>query len=61
MINLGNIVVKKINVMNIWRKKLTELMNDKGVSRTAPATPGLLIINLLMTKVFVEQPRLHWV
>ena len=31
-----------------------ELINDEGVCRTAPATPGLL-----MTKVFVEQPWLH--
>ena len=27
-------------------------MTDEGVCRTAPATPGLLII----TKLFVEQP-----
>ena len=30
-------------------------MSDKGVYRTAPAAPGLLIM-----KVFVEQPWLHW-
>ena len=29
-------------------------MNHKGVCRTAPATP-----DLLMTEVFVEQPQLH--
>ena len=33
-------------ILKIWRKRLTqlvdELMNHKGVCRTAPATPGLL-------------------
>ena len=33
--------------VNIWKKRMTdwlnELMNDKSVCRTAPATPGLLI------------------
>ena len=28
--------------MKIWRKRLTDLMSDKAVYRTAPATPGLL-------------------
>ena len=32
--------------MNIWTKRLTEGLNDKGVCRTAPATPGLLNIYL---------------
>ena len=49
MINLGNIVVKKIHVMNIWMKRVTEsvnqLINDEAVYRTAPATPGLLNIS----------------
>ena len=48
MINLGNIVVKKIDVMNIWKKRVTEsvneLINNEAVCRTAPATQGLLKI-----------------
>ena len=34
------------DVLKIWRKRLTQLMNesinDEAVYRTAPATPGLL-------------------
>ena len=33
---------------------LTESVNHEAVYRTAPATPGLLI-----TRLIVEQPRLH--
>ena len=48
MINLGNIVVKKIDVTKICRKRVTESMNEiinyEAVYRTAPATPGLLIM-----------------
>ena len=29
--------------MKIWRKRMTELMSNEAVCRTAPATPGLLI------------------
>ena len=32
-------------------ESVNQLISDKGVCRTAPATPGLLI-----TEVFVEQP-----
>ena len=36
-------------VLKIWRKKMSELINkvinDKGVCRTAPTTPGLLLKN----------------
>ena len=46
------------SVLKIVNKRITDLINEsvsyKGVCRTARATPGLLI-----TKVFVEQPRLH--
>ena len=28
--------------MKIWRKRITELINNKGVCRTAPAIQGLL-------------------
>ena len=35
--------------MKIWRKRVRDLinecMNDRDVFRTAPATPGLLIIS----------------
>ena len=38
------------DILNIWRKRLTDwltqLINDKGVCRAAPATPGLLITQL---------------
>ena len=38
------------DVLKIWRKRLTHLMNElmsnEGVCRTAPATPGLLDIAL---------------
>ena len=30
------------DIMKIWRKRLTDLMNDEAVCRTASATPGLL-------------------
>ena len=29
-------------IMKIWRKRLTDLMSDEAVYRTAPDTPGLL-------------------
>ena len=36
------------DIMKIWRKRLThsltELINEEAVYRTAPATPGLIII-----------------
>ena len=35
--------------------RLNELISDKAVSRTAPATPGLQIMNQLMTKLFEEE------
>ena len=46
--NLGLQRFKVIyDIMKIWRKRLTdslnELINDKAVYRTAPATPGLLM------------------
>ena len=31
-------------VVNIWRKRISDSISDEGVCRTAPATPGLLII-----------------
>ena len=41
--------------MKIWRKRLTylinELINDEAVCRTAPATPGLLIIVVLFSRL----------
>ena len=64
MINLGNIVVKKIDVMNIWRKRVTESVNElihyEAVYRTAPATPGLLIIlsTFVSDALFVLQEAL---
>ena len=40
------------DIMKIWRKRLTELINqlmsDEAVCRTAPATPGLLKILLMI-------------
>ena len=55
---------------DLEEKDVSELINYKGVCRTAPATPGLLnvftkddsisqLMNQLITKLFVEQPRLH--
>ena len=45
----------KDTVLKIGRKGITELMNesvnDKGVCRTAPATPGLLIIYLIIVLI----------
>ena len=32
------------SVLKILNKRITQLMNHEGVYRTAPATPGLLII-----------------
>ena len=32
------------DIMKIWRKRVTDLISDEAVCRTAPATPGLLII-----------------
>ena len=47
--------------MKIWRKMMTHLINqwrnDQAVYRTAPATPGLLII----TTMIWLSPRSHWV
>ena len=44
------------DIMKIWRKKLTDSvnqsMNDEAVYRTAPATPGLLIKFLLPNSRF---------
>ena len=41
--------------MKIWRKRLTylltELINDEAVYRTAPATPGLLNIEMLISRL----------
>ena len=45
------------SVLNILGQKdewINQLINHEAVYRTAPATPGLL-----MTEVIVEQPRLH--
>ena len=49
--------------MILWRsggkgsptELINQLMSNKAVCRTAPATPGLLI----MTRLFIEQPWLH--
>ena len=32
--------------MKIWRKRITDSVNDEAVYRTAPATPGLLMISM---------------
>ena len=32
------------DVVNIWRKRASQLMNHEAVYRTAPATPGMLKI-----------------
>ena len=34
-------------------------MNDKGVCKTAPATPGLLIMDLITS--FIQNPRDIWI
>ena len=33
------------SVLKILNKMMTELINEEGVHRTAPAKPGMLIIN----------------
>jgi hypothetical protein len=30
------------DIMKIWRKRISDLISDEAVYRTAPATPGLL-------------------
>ena len=35
---------RKDSVWKIFPKRMTQLTNDGGVCRTAPATPGLIII-----------------
>ena len=37
-------------VLNIWIKRLTQSVDDGGVCRTAPATPGLLMTLYYMLK-----------
>ena len=32
------------DILKIWRKRIAQLIDYKGVYRTAPATPGLLTI-----------------
>ena len=61
MINLGTIVVKKIDVMNIWRKRVTEsvneLINYEAFYRTAPATQGLLKITKKVWKSTAQKKK----
>ena len=36
-------------VLKIWRKRIADSVNERGVCRTAPATPGLLIKVMTLT------------
>ena len=42
--------------MKIWKKRLTDLINDEAVCRTAPATPGLLTSE----EVWGKKPMHHF-
>ena len=47
----GSARIREVDdILKIGRKRLTEVLNDKGVCRTAPATPGL--INILNRYTF---------
>ena len=47
--------------LKIWRKRLadtmTEWINKEGVCKTAPATPGLLIIYIFVIYIFVSENK----
>ena len=46
------------DVVNIWRKIVTDLMNYEAVYRTAPATPGLLITKELFRTFLLSTDNL---
>ena len=55
MCGLGNLIITRrsrplfviYDMMKIWRKRLTRSVNYEAVFRTAPATPGLLIMLMM--------------
>ena len=55
-------MVSDLQYLEDWEEKahrLNEWMNDKGVCRTAPSTPGLLNRNELLIIMQISQVSTH--